>query len=529
MEIITNNLIYILPPVVGFFIGLLTNGLAIFMLFHPYKEKRVFGVRLPFTPGAIPREHKRLAKKIADTVCKHLLTNDEIIDAFSKPEVEEYILHSIGQSVDGAINIEAESLMSLVPKGWEEDVDEFIQSVIKKLAGEINNIIESDAALEIVDHFVDRELKTLLDLRLNGMLNPEHIQKLEGIIKSVVTKVYHSIGLKEKAYSIINGKLDDFIFSSKKVSDLLSEDMLRVIEKNVIEHTEDLTKTLFIKMKSEGALRSVEEELKKKAKEHVNSLKFIPRILLEMPITQNKLESFLDDFITDARGENKLNKVDLIVIGKLKVIMAEKVQSIFGREIKDVIAEIPQDTIGQVKMEIEKKLFDIFADKELEELLIGELDKKIVNFEELEMHKIIPELTDHELIKIKEFITNIIVGSMRKDGTKELFSEKFSVALKGYLNSKLGNLSHLLSHSLVEKIKLAIFNKSFSMLKEKAPTLLEKLDIKLLVEQKVEEFPLDELERIVVQIAGSQLKSITFLGGVLGFLIGLIQVFINAL
>ena len=68
INFIFTNLRFILPPIIGFFIGLITNGLAIFMLFHPYEEKRLFGIRLPFTPGAIPREHKRLAQKKAGNI-----------------------------------------------------------------------------------------------------------------------------------------------------------------------------------------------------------------------------------------------------------------------------------------------------------------------------------------------------------------------------------------------------------------------------------------------------------------------------
>lgn len=48
------------------------------MLFRPYKPIYIGKRRLPFTPGLIPRNQERLAKRIADTIMGSLLTPDEL-------------------------------------------------------------------------------------------------------------------------------------------------------------------------------------------------------------------------------------------------------------------------------------------------------------------------------------------------------------------------------------------------------------------------------------------------------------------
>jgi uncharacterized membrane protein YheB (UPF0754 family) len=527
LEALSTNLHYALFPIVGFAIGIVTNGLAITMLFHPYKEKRLFGIRIPFTPGAIPREHKRLAHKIAETICDHLLTSEEILKGFEKEEVRECLLRSVGLGVDSILNSDIKSIRKMVPDDWRHDFSHMIEQLVKRLSEEVNSILDSSDAADIIRLFVDQEINRLLAFRFDSLIDKDHIKRLEEVIKGVVTKVYHSIGLKEKAFSIINSNLDELIFSSKKVKDALSDNMLEIIEKNVIKTTEDITEALFLKMKKENALKAVEDEVKSKAKGHIINLRFIPRIIADMPITHQKIDAFLDQFITDVRGEDKLNKVDKIVIKKLKLVMQEKVRSIYEKEIKEVILEVPSDTISQVKLEIEQKLYEIFTDKDLESLLIGELDEGILNFEELEMQKLIPELTEHELNKVKDFVSETIIAGMRKREIKDELQKKMADILDSYLDKEVGSLSHVISHGLVEKIKISLFEKSFSTIKEQTLPLLETLDIKMMVEKKVEEFPLDELERIVIQIAGNQLKNITFFGGVLGFIIGLVQVLIS--
>lgn len=75
---LANLWIYITPPVAGAIIGYFTNDIAINMLFRPYKAIYIGKRRLPFTPGLIPRNQERLAKRIADTIMGSLLTPEEL-------------------------------------------------------------------------------------------------------------------------------------------------------------------------------------------------------------------------------------------------------------------------------------------------------------------------------------------------------------------------------------------------------------------------------------------------------------------
>ncbi|MEB3275030.1 MAG: DUF445 domain-containing protein [Prochlorothrix sp.] len=68
----------LLPPLAGGIIGYFTNDLAIKMLFRPYRPLYWGGRRLPFTPGLIPSNQKRLAQKVADAILGSLLTPEEL-------------------------------------------------------------------------------------------------------------------------------------------------------------------------------------------------------------------------------------------------------------------------------------------------------------------------------------------------------------------------------------------------------------------------------------------------------------------
>jgi uncharacterized membrane protein YheB (UPF0754 family) len=54
--------------------------------------------------------------------------------------------------------------------------------------------------------------------------------------------------------------------------------------------------------------------------------------------------------------------------------------------------------------------------------------------------------------------------------------------------------------------------------------LVEKVDIKKTVAMRVEQFEFEQLEKLVYRVASTELNWVVYLGGVLGFIIGLLQV-----
>ena len=66
----------ITTPLIGAVIGYATNWVAVKMLFRPQKEVRLFGRRLPFTPGVIPKGKERLARAVGRAVEEKLLARE---------------------------------------------------------------------------------------------------------------------------------------------------------------------------------------------------------------------------------------------------------------------------------------------------------------------------------------------------------------------------------------------------------------------------------------------------------------------
>lgn len=93
----------IVGPLIGSVIGYFTNFIAVKMLFYPRKEVLLFGHKLPFTPGAIPKGKDRLGRAIGKAVGETLLTKEDIEQKLLAPEVSEGIADALTAGFSSSI------------------------------------------------------------------------------------------------------------------------------------------------------------------------------------------------------------------------------------------------------------------------------------------------------------------------------------------------------------------------------------------------------------------------------------------
>ncbi|MGB3614537.1 MAG: DUF445 family protein [Elainellaceae cyanobacterium] len=132
-----NLWLLIAPPAVGGIIGYFTNDLAIKMLFRPYRPIYIGRKRVPFTPGLIPSNQARLAKRIADTIMQSLLTPDELQKLARRLLALERMQSAIGWLLQMAIEQVGpnEEKATRVVAGILEDLaEESLPKLLKALA-----------------------------------------------------------------------------------------------------------------------------------------------------------------------------------------------------------------------------------------------------------------------------------------------------------------------------------------------------------------------------------------------------------
>lgn len=173
----SNLWLYVGPPVVGGIIGYFTNDIAIKMLFRPYRAIYIGKRQLPFTPGLIPRNQERLAKRVSDTVMGSLLTPKEL------QNLARRLLQP--ERVQGAILWLLQSALDQIRLDKEQKTAKIVAGILRDLLGEsLPRLIKVLARRE---DFLEAQINQIFDqVLLEFQLSDEQASKLADWLLQVV-------------------------------------------------------------------------------------------------------------------------------------------------------------------------------------------------------------------------------------------------------------------------------------------------------------------------------------------------------
>jgi len=124
--------------IVGAVIGGITNALAIKMLFHPYEPKYLFGRRLPFTPGLIPKRRDELAVQMGRMVVQHLITPESIKQKLITSSVKVEAKRMAEMMLDRTIFSE----MTIEDAFRKMGIDDMPDRLVHRIADKSSNWVE---------------------------------------------------------------------------------------------------------------------------------------------------------------------------------------------------------------------------------------------------------------------------------------------------------------------------------------------------------------------------------------------------
>ncbi len=178
-------------PLVGAFIGAVTNHIAIKMLFRPYEPVHVGRWKLPFTPGVIPAERGTIARNIAETFESQLFSGGEIHAFLTGPKARDLVEAKVSEMIAGLgpIGLMARGLQPRVVDQILVAIDELAQSAVSEGA-------EFDIARRIEDRINTMDIRQVEELVLGiSRKQFQYITLFGGILGAAIGFVQYGLAL----------------------------------------------------------------------------------------------------------------------------------------------------------------------------------------------------------------------------------------------------------------------------------------------------------------------------------------------
>ena len=139
----------------------------------------------------------------------------------------------------------------------------------------------------------------------------------------------------------------------------------------------------------------------------------------------------------------------------------------------------------------------------------------------------IGEVVERELLNSQD-----ILEALNTEELKAHLASVIESRVDRFLREKLFRIdwlyANVYSRESVQRVKRALIAELVNLFPQEVEVaikqLVDKVNIRQIVATRVEQFDLDRLENLVYRVARTELNWVVYLGGVLGFSIGLLQV-----
>ncbi|MBR0008984.1 MULTISPECIES: DUF445 domain-containing protein [Bacillus] len=350
---------FIFMIVIGAAIGAVTNHLAIQMLFRPYKVYYLFGKRVPFTPGLIPRRRDELAKQMGLMVVNHLLTPEGIKKRLVSDAAKTQALR-VGEQLIQKLSLSEVTVKEALEKAGMKRPEKAADAWISSWT--------DDKLNELFRQYGHQSLKELVPIEVQEKLE-EKIPMISGYILSRSVRYFESDEGKIRLGNMIDdflkergmlGSMVQMFLGNSSLADRVLPELLKFLR------NEETNKLLSDLLKNEwGKLREYtfnEADEKWNAKALIFSLK---RRVLQAFSTA----PFFDNTIgtLTVRYESELTQQMLpTLLDKLLEGISSNLESVLKRLrleeiVKEQVDQFPVERLEEMVLSISKKEFKMIT------------------------------------------------------------------------------------------------------------------------------------------------------------------------
>jgi len=524
---------YATPPLVGAFIGYLTNRVAIRMLFRPLKEWRILGVRVPMTPGVIPSKRGQLADNMGEVVGDHLLTSKEIGKALQEDKFQQHLLNVIAERVGDVLHRDLPSVAELVPEKFGIYFDLGLRTVKHQLKENVHDFIGSEEFAEQIGQAIEAKFEHILDRQVADLLNSSQRDFVYAFLEESLQRMLASPVMESWLNEFVRQKVYETLQQEKCLDEVLPDSLLELLESSIRQQTPNILNKLTEILKDQevrdnivrGACGGVENFITS-----LGPMSAMVQNFISMETVEIKIREYLHEKEEDIQSwlgsEELQEKVAVILSERFAHFCATPLVKLINTEDADKVDAFCGSASGQIAALLREKEVTTALTAMVKNNIETHLDDGNVRIRTLLFDFLGPQGAG----TAKNWVKKECVNLLRSEDTKQTLDSMLDSLVDTIVHKKIGKISNFLPGDVRKEIYVSIQKMASAMLEKEVPGLVDSLDIKRIVADKLNSLDLLRLERLLLSIMEEQFKYINLFGALLGFIIGCLNlVFIHLL
>ena len=518
---------WILPPLLGAIIGYVTNRIAIKMLFRPLNPKRLFGVRVPLTPGVIPRNRYDLARTIARMVSEQLLSPQALREQLDTREFRRDLTSWIRDRrqalMQTPVGRQGRPLgANGLPAGDNGAGPQLLDGILEDL---LAAFLTSPHCARMVQSLAEQVSRDVGEKRVSELTSAE---QLTDFVHDNVLPALRNPELGNTASELVSNWIRDQLNQNKRMREYLTPQNLEAVQGLIRNNLPTATWLVFNWMRQPDMSQKLVQIGQDLVEDTVRAQGILTRAILSLSGKKEEAIRDMPNIIARLIDEAERS----ISAPEMQELIAEAVgitlERISGRRIKWLIGR-NEETIYWMADRATRGAFTA-----LSETSRASVREAANRFYEKNSSATLGEMAESTLgvntAVVSEMTASVMLDYLTAPETPgRITGLARSLGDNGEGGGDPVTLGELipLSEEAGERLDDYLSDQVVGFLSDQLPELSKIIDVETLVTNRIDSFEVRDVEQLVMSISGRHLRWINWFGAGLGAIIGLIQLGIN--
>jgi uncharacterized membrane protein YheB (UPF0754 family) len=507
----------------GALAGGLTNSIAVWMLFHPYVPPKLFGRwSVHFLHGAVPKNQPRLAAAIGRTVGNRLLTPEDLTHTFANVEFRRAFDQRLAVFVDEMLNTERGSLRELIPPAVMDDLDALAADGLRMGLEQLDAYVSSEAFERAVGRRTGDLVEAIADEPIASVLTPARGAALEEAIDEWLQNAVESDDFTEAVIDYLERATVKLLQPGRTFEEILPLGLVGSVESAIASYLPLAAERLGGLLEDPKARARFESTIHDLLHRFLRDLKFHQRVVARLVMTEDTVDKVLDTI--EAEGAERLSEIlrEPAVQDAMARGVNQAIVDFLRRPVNEVLGEADDKNLVEARETLTGWVVGMARDPATREFVVEKLH---AGFE-----KAGARTWGEVLARVPmERVTELLVTAARTETARTVVETSAQRLVSKALERPIGTPARWFPSDGPERIEAALSNPIWEWLQTQVPAVVERIDVARRVEEKVLHFPTARMEEIVRKVTDRELRLIVRLGYLLGGIIGVGLVAVDAL
>ena len=494
--------------------------LAVRMLFRPRQPFKVFGITL-FPQGMIPRHRDRLANAIGKAVGEELVSQETIIEElFGKEFLSRKIQSMVDSYTEELLSQNYPSLIEALPVNVRQPVLEAINSLQLKIFEHIEKVLQSEETVLSISGFVERRVDEFLSHRISETFDEEFFNKILGFLETRIRSAVKEPVLEQKIREFISRRIDDLATAQTPLGDLFTEDAIALLKEKAAGQINPIVHQLAEIATAERTRNQIGTLIKREVHDYYEQLPFFKKFF----VSRDNLLKEVDDLV----NEGLPRRVEETLRGDFFAQEAQNflnttINNAMSRPLPEIIGKIAPEQLEKLKVQISKRILSLLQGDEMMKSISAYLTDTLAKLRPHSLDAILQTLYPESEEKLKKLLSSGLINILTRKETSDIINSVLTKQIQNFINAPIGRLSEHISEDKVRNAGKSLTETIISAAREKLPQAIKEFDIGGVVREKINNYPSEKLEALVLSVAKEHLRKIELFGALFGLIIGILQ------